>query len=121
MERKSAPAPVKRTPQEQLLFDIRQELKKRSEHQLVALLNGSCTIPDVEGDEILLNFLPAYTDFHLGKVRESLEAVVQAASAVLGREVTIRCDAGEDAGPKGSALLEEAEKLGAKRVSPPAG
>jgi DNA polymerase-3 subunit gamma/tau len=104
-ESRPAPAPVNRSPQE----------------QLVALLNGSCVIPELEGDEITLAFLPAYVDFHLGMVRESAAAVAQSASTVLGRTVTIQCTEAEDSGPKRSSLAEEAEKLGAKRVSPPAG
>jgi hypothetical protein len=109
---------VERTPQEQVLFDIRQQLKASGEHELVALLNGSCTIPDVEGDEIVLQFLPMYVDFHIGKVQDQAAAVAAAASAVLGRTVTISCVAAEGDADRKVSLVEEAEKLGAKRVGP---
>ena len=119
-QRRPPPAPVARTPQEQLVFDIRQRLKASNEHELVALLNGSCTIPDLEGDELALHFLPMYVDFHKSKVEGAAATVAAAASAVLGRTVTIRCVDAEEPDRKLS-LVEEAERLGAKRVGPAGG
>ncbi len=117
-EKSPPPAPVERTPQEQVLFDIRQQLKASGEHKLVGILNGSCTIPDVKGDEIVLQFLPMYVDFHLGMVQEQAAAVTAAACAALGRTVTLRCMAAEGDADRKVSLVEEAEKLGAKRVGP---
>ena len=119
-EKRPSSAPVERTPQEQVLFDIRQQLKASGEHELVALLNGSCTIPEIEGDELALQFLPMYVDFHKSKVEAAAAAVTAAASVVLGRAVTIRCIDAEEPERKLS-LVEEAEKLGAKRVGPAGG
>ena len=117
-EQRPPPVPVERTPPEQLLFDIRQKLKAQGEHKLVGILNGSCTIADVEGDEIVLEFLPMYVDFHLGMVQEQLPIVTTATCSVLGRTVRIRCVAAEGETDRKISLVEEAEKLGAKRVGP---
>ena len=66
----------------------------------------------------MLEFLPMYVDFHLGMVQEQLPIVTTATCSVLGRTVRIRCVAAEGETDRKISLVEEAEKLGAKRVGP---
>lgn len=99
------------------MFDIRQQLKKKGEHQLVGWLNGSCTIQDPEAEtELVFTFLPAFTKLHKGHAEESAELIAEIASEILGRTVTIRCIESEETEPARSSLVAEAEKLGARRV-----
>ena len=70
---------------------IRLEVKKRGNARLAAMLNRSCRIAEETEQKLTLGFFPNYHAFHLVQVREGAGDVAAAASAVLGRTVTIEC------------------------------
>ena len=70
---------------------IRLEVKKRGNPRLAAMLNRSCRIVEETEQKLTLGFFPNYHAFHLVQVREGADDVAAAASAVLGRTVTIEC------------------------------
>ncbi len=70
---------------------IRMEVQKRGNRRLAAMLNGSCRIVEATEQKLTLGFFPNYHAFHLVQVREGADDVAAAASAVLGRTVTIEC------------------------------
>ena len=116
-ERKTPPR-RELTPEEQTLLAIRQGLKSRGDLHLSAYLNGSCKIMALDQDHLTLGFFPTYQSMHQGKVNEQREAVAAVASEVLGRPVTVDVTAVEDEVKSGSALVAEAERLGARRLDP---
>ena len=70
---------------------IRLEVKKRGNARLAAMLNRSCRIVEETEQKLTLGFFPNYHAFHLVQVREGAADVAAAASAVLGRTVTVEC------------------------------
>ena len=110
------PPPRERTPAEQLLEDIREALRRGKEIHLRAALTSSCRIVESQGEEVVIGFFPRFEAIHKGKVEEGSAVVAAAASDVLGRPVTIRCTVLEDPAPQGSALVAEAERLGARVI-----
>ncbi len=106
------------SPEEEMLRAIRQGVKARGDGALAAWLNSSCRIMEVSGDTLTLGFFPNYVKIHKGKVEEGRDVVAVVASEIIGRPMAIRCTAADDAEPtKHSALVEEAERLGARVVS----
>ena len=82
-----APAPAG----DERMVAIRLEVKKRGNARLAAMLNRSCRIVEETEQKLTLGFFPNYHAFHLVQVREGAADVAAAASAVLGRTVTIEC------------------------------
>ena len=100
-----------------MLVAIRQGIKARGEGALAAWLNSSCRITEVGDESLTLGFFPNYLKIHKGKVEEGSELVATVASEVVGRPLTVHCTAVDDAErTKHSALVKEAERLGAKVV-----
>ena len=110
------PPPRERTPEEQLLEDIREALRRGKEIHLRAALTSSCRIVESQKEEVVIGFFPRFEAIHKSKVEEGSAVVAAAASDVLGRPVTIRCTVLEDPAPQGSALVAEAERLGARVI-----
>ena len=104
------------SPEDETLRAIRLGLKERGQHQLAAFLNKSCRILSLEGDILTLGFFPVYLDIHKSKVEESVSTVAAAASAVIGRPISIVCTADDGAPPARSPLVAEAERMGARVV-----
>ena len=102
------------SPEDETLRAIRLGLKERGQHQLAAFLNKSCRILSLEGDILTLGFFPVYLDIHKSKVEESVSTVAAAASAVIGRPISIVCTADDGAPPARSPLVAEAERMGAR-------
>ena len=118
----SVPPPPSRqrelSPEEEMLRAIRQGVKARGDGALAAWLNSSCRITEVGDDTLTLGFFPNYVKIHKGKVEEGRDLVAAVASEIVGRPMAIRCTAADDAEPtKHSALVEEAERLGARVIS----
>ena len=115
------PSPSRRrelSPEEEMLRAIRQGVKARGDGALAAWLNSSCRITEVSDDTLTLGFFPNYVKIHKGKVEEGRDLVAAVASEIVGRPMAIRCTAADDAEPtKHSALVEEAERLGARVIS----
>ncbi|MEE9276915.1 MAG: hypothetical protein V3V06_00715 [Dehalococcoidia bacterium] len=99
------------------MADILAQLDQRNEKSLAAWMRGSCKIVQGEDDVVTLAFAPTYVNMHKSKVEEAADTIAAVASEVVGRTVTIRCTAAEEESPKRSALVAEAERLGAKVVS----
>lgn len=114
---KPASPPRELSPEETVLLKLQAELKQRGEHKLTAYLNRSC-VYSVDGDVVTLAFHPFAVDFHKSKVEEQLDVVTAALSEVLGRAVSVRCTAFEGATTASNGLVAEAERMGAKVVSP---
>jgi DNA polymerase-3 subunit gamma/tau len=112
---KAAAPPRELSSEEQMLDRIQAELRSRGEHKLAAYLKGSCVLT-IDGDAITLAFFPFAVDFHKSKVEEQLEVVTAAVSKVRERGSTVRCSAADEASDAKSALVAEAERLGAKVV-----
>ena len=87
------PAAASRAPTQagDRIVAIRMEVQKRGNRRLAAMLNGSCRIVEETEQKLTLGFFPNYHAFHLVQVREGAGDVAAAASAVLGRTVTIEC------------------------------
>ena len=101
-----------------MLRAIRQGVKARGDGALAAWLNSSCRITEVSDDTLTLGFFPNYVKIHKGKVEAGRDVVAAVASEIVGRPMTIRCTVADDAEPtKHSALVEEAERLGARVIS----
>ena len=115
------PSPPRRrelSPQEEMLRAIRQGVKARGDGALAAWLNSSCRITEMSDDTLTLGFFPNYVKIHKGKVEEGRDVVAAVASEIVGRPMAIRCTVADDAEPtKHSALVEEAERLGARVIS----
>ena len=86
-----------RAPADQLVEQIRDQLRDQREGLLATLLNQSCRIVEQTEDKLVLGFLPNYQNVHMGKVRESVDKVAAAASAILGRAVSVECVPIDDA------------------------
>ena len=120
----AAPPPKRRelSPEEEMLVAIRQGIKARGEGALAAWLNSSCRITEVGDKSLTLGFFPNYLKIHKGKGEEGSELVEAVASEVVGRPLTVHCTTADDAErTKHSALVEEAERLGAKVMGKPEG
>ncbi|MCY4618785.1 MAG: DNA polymerase III subunit gamma/tau [Chloroflexi bacterium] len=74
-----------------LLDQIRAALRQRNQGLIATMLNGSCRIAAQTDDSLTLGFLPTYQQVHMQKVTEALTDVSAAASAVLKRQITVRC------------------------------
>ena len=74
-----------------LLDQIRAALRQRNQGLIATMLNGSCRIAAQTEDSLTLGFLPTYQQVHMQKVTEALTDVSAAASAVLKRQITVRC------------------------------
>ena len=74
-----------------LLDQIRAALRQRNQGLIATMLNGSCRITAQTDDSLTLGFLPTYQQVHMQKVTEALTDVSAAASAVLKRQITVRC------------------------------
>ena len=87
------PAAASRAPTQagDRIVAIRMEVQKRGNRRLAAMLNGSCRIVEETEQKLTLGFFPNYHAFHLVQVREGADDVAAAASAVLGRTMTIEC------------------------------
>ena len=61
------------------------------------MLNQSCSIIEQTEDKLVLGFFPIYQAMHMERVRSDIDKVASAASAALGRTVTIECVPIDDA------------------------
>ena len=86
-----------RAPADQLVEQIRDQLRDQREGLLATLLNQSCRIVEQTEDKLVLGFLPNYQNVHMGKVREAVDKVAAAASAILGHAVSVECVPIDDA------------------------
>lgn len=86
-----------RAPADQLIDQIRDQLREQREGLLATLLNQSCRIVEQTENKLVLGFLPNYQNVHMEKVREAVDKVAAAASAVLGRAVAVECVPIDDA------------------------
>ncbi len=84
---------------DELVERIREQLRSEREGLLATMLNQSCRVIEQTDDKIVLGFLPNYQAVHMDKVREAIDKVAAAASAVLGRAVTVECVPIDDANP----------------------
>ena len=85
-----------------LLRSVREQLRGSKNGRLSAMLNGSCRITEQSDDALTLGFLPNFQNFHQPEIEGNIQAVAEAFSRVLGREVSIRCvaiDRAPDAPP----------------------
>ena len=112
---RDASARPARAPADQLVEQIRDQLREQREGLIATLLNQSCRIVEQTEDKLVLGFLPNYQNVHMGKVREAVDKVAAAASAVLGRAVSVECVPIDDA----NAAPPRAAS-GAASASPPA-
>ena len=94
---RDASARPARAPADQLVEQIRDQLREQREGLIATLLNQSCRIVEQTEDKLVLGFLPNYQNVHMGKVREAVDKVAAAASAVLGRAVSVECVPIDDA------------------------
>ena len=116
--------PVRRrelTAEEQMLQEIQNSLDEHNEKRLAAFLRGGSCRLSLDGDTVTLTFGSTFVNFHMSKVEESRSQVEAAAKEALGRAVSVVCVAEAEASPtaattKKSALVAEAEKLGARVV-----
>ena len=74
-----------------LLRSVREQLRGSKNGRLSAMLNGSCRITEQSDDALTLGFLPNFQNFHQPEIEGNIQAVAEAFSRVLGREVSIRC------------------------------
>lgn len=88
---RDASARPARAPADQLIEQIRDQLREQREGLIATLLNQSCRVVEQTEDKLVLGFLPNYQNVHMGKVREAVDKVAAAASAVLGRTVAVEC------------------------------
>ncbi|HXG36668.1 MAG TPA: hypothetical protein VNL15_06850, partial [Dehalococcoidia bacterium] len=108
----TALAPFPELPPD-LLKQIRLVCKD-SDHRLAAMLNGSCELLRLEGDSLVFG---VYFNFHLEKLEApaNRRIIENAASQVLGRPLTIRCELVSPPPVKQSprSLVEAAQEMGA--------
>ena len=78
------------------------------------MLNGSCRIVEETEQKLTLGFFPNYHAFHLVQVREGADDVAAAASAVLGRSVTIECVEIDDRARRGPVAGRAASGCGVR-------
>ena len=107
--RQQPPAPAQRpaaarpaanlSADEQLLVDMRNDLREAKLGRLSAILNGSCRVLERTDGALTLGFPPNFQGFHLQEVEQSITQVSQSASRVLNRAVTVRCVAVDDESP----------------------
>ena len=90
-ESQPSPQPSGSAGASDLLDQIRVALRQRNQGLIATMLNGSCRITDQTDDSLTLGFLPTYQQVHMQKVIEALTDVSAAASAVLKRQITVRC------------------------------
>ncbi len=117
-----APArPVSSGTESALLDSVRQACRE-TDKTLSALLNGSCEVRSVEGDEVVLGF---YHTFHLERAESEPNAGKLAGlfTQALGRPVKLRFEKAErapreqsTASARGGHLVQAAKELGAKPV-----
>ena len=112
---RDASARPARAPADQLVEQIRDQLREQREGLIATLLNQSCRIVEQTEDKLVLGFLPNYQNVHMEKVREAVDKVAAAASAVLGRAVSVECVPIDDANAAPSR-----PPSGAASASPPA-
>ena len=105
-----------RSPEDEMLRAIRQQVRESGDGALAAWLNSSCKIVELSDDTLTLGFFPNYVKIHKGKVEDGSTAVTAAASQVIGRPVSVRCTAVDEEPRQRSPLVAEAERLGAKVV-----
>ena len=94
---REASARPARAPADQLIGQIRDQLRSRREGMLATLLNQSCSIIEQTEDKLVLGFFPIYQAKHMEMVRSDIDKVASAASAVLGRTMTVECVPIDDA------------------------
>lgn len=82
-----------------LVERIREQLRSEREGLLATMLNQSCRVIEQTDDKIVLGFFPTYQAVHMDRVRQEIAKVAAAASAVLGRTVTVECVPVDDANP----------------------
>ena len=82
-----------------LVERIREQLRSEREGLLATMLNQSCRVVEQTDDKIVLGFFPTYQAVHMDRVRQESDKVAAAASAVLGRTVTVECVPVDDANP----------------------
>lgn len=82
-----------------LVERIREQLRSEREGLLATMLNQSCRVVEQTDDKIVLGFFPTYQAVHMDRVRQEINKVAAAASAVLGRTVTVECVPVDDANP----------------------
>ena len=82
-----------------LVERIREQLRSEREGLLATMLNQSCRVVEQTDDKIVLGFFPTYQAVHMDRVRQEINKVAAAASAVLGRTVTVECIPVDDANP----------------------
>ena len=112
-----------RAPADQLVEQIRDQLREQREGLLATLLNQSCRIVEQTEDKLVLGFLPNYQNVHMEKVREAVGKVAAAASAVLGRAVAVECVPIDDANaapPRAASAAPSASPAAANPPSNPA-
>ena len=90
-ESQPSPQPSGSAGASDLLDQIRVALRQRNQGLIATMLNGSCRIMAQTDDSLTLGFLPTYQQVHMQKVIEALTDVSAAASAVLKRQITVRC------------------------------
>ncbi len=112
-----------RAPADQLIDQIRDQLREQREGLLATLLNQSCRIVEQTENKLVLGFLPNYQNVHMEKVREAVDKVAAAASAVLGRAVAVECVPIDDANaapPRAASAAPSASPAAANPPSNPA-
>lgn len=113
-----ASAPGEGSREERFLRELRQRLSMVNV-KLGALLNGSCEVLSMDGDELELGF---YHAFHMENVeRDGREIVEQEASQLLGRPVRLKVRRIPQSGaterrPRGGHLVDAALRHGATPV-----
>lgn len=124
-EKTPASEPAKAAPAAAATNDLLATVRAASregDHQLSALLNGSCEVLSAEGDTVVLGF---YHTFHLERVETGAfqEPLDELFSNALGRKVQVKYEhAPRDRGSKapeskGGHLVKAAQELGARTVS----
>jgi DNA polymerase-3 subunit gamma/tau len=119
----STPPPVEQS-HDSLLERVRASLKE-GDKQLSALLNGSCEVLSIEGDDVVIGF---YHTFHLERIERGSygDALERAFSGELGRPVKIAYEHAPRERPESAAvkrgghLVQAARELGARPVPPEA-
>ena len=115
-EASARPTRAARAPADQLVEQIREHLRGRGEGTLTTLLNRSCHVIEQTDDRLVLGFPPTFHGPHIERVRSDIEKVASAASAVLGRAVTVECVPIDDAN---SASPPRAEQPASSAASEP--
>ncbi len=108
-----------RAPADQLIDQIRDQLREQREGLLATLLNQSCRIVEQTENKLVLGFLPNYQNVHMEKVREAVDKVAAAASAVLGRAVAVECVPIDDANAAPPRAASAAPSASPAAANPP--